>query len=74
MTKKDADEMKKALVGMPLELVMKLEVRCDALREYLKMSDEEKAEAERRARNSKTHEETERIINTIATGDFSSFH
>ena len=61
---------KNLMEGMPLELVMKLEVRCDALREYAKMSDEQKAEAEKRAGQSKSKEETDRIIDSIAEGTF----
>lgn len=63
-------ENKNPMAGMPLELVMKLEVRCDALSEYSKMTPEQKAEAERRAKESKSKEETDRIIDSIARGTF----
>lgn len=57
--------------GMPLELVMKLEVRCDALKEYNKMTEAQKSEAKRAAREAKSREETDRIIDAIAKGDYS---
>ncbi len=56
--------------GKPLELVMKLEVRCDALKEYNKMTEAQKAEAERAARAAKSREETDRIIDSIAKGEY----
>lgn len=59
-----------SMAGMPLELVMKLEVRCDALKEYSKLTNEQKSRAEMLASRSKTKEETDRIIDTIAEGRF----
>ena len=56
--------------GMPLELVMKLEVRCDALEMYEKMSDIQKAGAEEAARRLGTPEGRESVIDRIAGGDF----
>ncbi len=61
---------KDIMAGYPLELVMKLQVRCDALKEYSKLSDEEKKRAEEAAKNSKSREETDRIINMIAEGNW----
>lgn len=61
---------KDLMAGYPLELVMKLQVRCDALKEYSKLSDEEKKRAEDAAKNSKSKEETDRIINMIAEGNW----
>lgn len=61
---------KDLMAGYPLELVMKLQVRCDALKEYSKLSDEEKKRAEAAAKNSKSKEETDRIINMIAEGNW----
>ena len=56
--------------GMPLELVMKLEVRCDALKEYNNMTEAKKQEARRDAAMSKSREETDRIIDARARGDY----
>ena len=61
---------KNPMAGMPLELVMKLEVRCDALSEYAKLSPEQKSRAEALAAASATKAETNRIIDTIAEGRF----
>lgn len=55
---------------MPLELVMKLEVRCDALAEYNKLSEDKKEELRRQAANASSREETERIIDGIASGRY----
>ncbi len=62
---------KNPMAGMPLELVMKLEVRCDALSEYAKLSPEQKSRAEALAAASQTKSETDRIIDSIAEGNFS---
>ena len=56
--------------GMPLELVMKLEVRCDAIKMYEKMSDVQKANAEEAARRLGTPEGRESVIDSIADGNF----
>ena len=61
---------KDLMKGMPLGLVMKLEVRCDALAMYEKMSDIQKAGAEEEARRLGTPEGRERVIDRIARGDF----
>ena len=61
---------KNPMAGMPLELVMKLEVRCDALSEYAKLSPEQKSRAEALAAASQTKSETDRIIDSIAEGRF----
>lgn len=66
-------EKKNPMEGMPLELVMKLEVRCDALKEYNNMTEDQKAAAERAAREAKTKEETDRIIDSIAKGEYNRF-
>lgn len=56
--------------GMPLGLVMKLEVRCDALKEYNNMTEEQKERAQKDAEAATTREETDRIIDAIAKGEY----
>ena len=63
-------ENKDLMKGMPLSLIMKIEVRCDALMMYEKMTEEEKESAERAAKRLSTPEGRERIIDSIADGIF----
>ena len=55
---------------MPLELMMLVEVRCDALKEYRKMSDSEREHIEKLARHASCREEKERLIDAVANGKF----
>lgn len=55
--------------GMPLELMMLVEARVDALSRYRMLGDDEKERAEARAKAAKGRIEKERVIDALERGE-----
>ena len=56
--------------NMPLELMMLVEVRCGALKNYRSMSEEKRKKADSAALSAKNRIEKERLIDSIERGTF----
>ena len=58
-------------MNMPLDLMMLVEVRCDALKKYRALSPEAKARADAASAASRGRIEKERVIDAVERGEFS---
>ncbi|MBR0302843.1 MAG: hypothetical protein IJQ80_03245 [Clostridia bacterium] len=58
-------------MNMPLDLMMLVEVRCDALKKYRALSPDAKARADAACASSRGRVEKERVIDALERGEFS---
>ena len=65
----DGDAAWDPFEGMPLELMMLVEARVDALSRYRMLGDDAKERAEARARAAKGRIEKERVIDALERGE-----
>ena len=58
-------------MNMPLDLMMLVEVRCDALKKYRSLTPEAKKRADAASAASRGRVEKERVIDAVERGEFS---